>query len=151
MFFGSYQHTIDDKGRLTLPAKWRSELAGGVVVTRGLDGCLFIFPLEKFRAMAAETDAQGVALADARAWSRYLLGHAADVDPDKQGRVLIPQDLRTFANIDGEVVVMGVMSRIEVWNPQHYKQANEHLEADANAVAERMGHTMQQMTSRSAP
>ncbi len=151
MFFGSFQHSIDDKGRLTLPAKWRSELAGGVVVTRGLDGCLFIFPKDKFEAMALETDAQGIALADARAWSRYLLGHAADVEPDKQGRVLIPQDLRSFAGINGEVVVMGVMSRLEVWNPQRYKEANEHLEADANAVAERMGHTMQQASSRSAP
>lgn len=144
MFFGSFQHTIDDKGRLTLPAKWRSELAGGVVVTRGLDGCLFIFPKTKFEAMAQETDAQGIALEDARMWSRYLLGHAADVEPDKQGRVLIPQDLRTFAGIDGDVVVMGVMSRLEVWNPQRYQEANAHLEADANAVAERMGRTMQQ-------
>ncbi len=143
MFFGSHQHTIDDKGRLTLPAKWRSELAEGVVVTRGLDNCLFIFPTAKFRAMALEIDAQGIALKDARAWARYFLGNAADVEPDKQGRVLIPQTLRDFAGLDGEVVVVGVMSRIEVWNPQRHKEASERIEADATAVAERMGQLVQ--------
>ncbi len=143
MFIGWHQHTVDDKGRLTLPAKWRSDLAGGVVVTRGLDSCLFIFPKDKFQAMAREIDEQGITLADARAWARYILGNAADIEPDKAGRVLIPQNLRDFAGLDGEVTVLGVVSRIEVWNPQRYKQANEHLEADATAIAERMGQMMQ--------
>ncbi len=148
MFFGWHQHTIDDKGRLALPAKWRSELAGGVVVTRGLDNCLFVFPKDKFEAMAQEIDGQGITLADARAWARYILGNAADVEPDKQGRVLIPQNLREFAALDGEVTVLGVMSRIEVWNPQRYKEANDHIEADASAVAERMGQMMQRAAER---
>ncbi len=148
MFFGSHRHTIDDKGRLTLPAKWRSELAGGVVVTRGLDNCLFIFPTEKFKAMAQEIDGQGITLADARAWARYILGNAADVEPDKQGRVLIPQTLRDFAGLDGEITVLGVMSRIEVWNPQRYTEANNRLEADAPAVAERMGQMMQRAAAK---
>ncbi len=142
MFIGSHQHTIDDKGRLTLPAKWRSELAGGVVVTRGLDCCLFLFPKDRFQSMAQEIDEQGITLADARAWARYILGNAADAEPDKQGRVLIPQNLRDYAGLSGEVTVLGVMSRIEVWNPERYKQANDRIEADANAVAERMGQMM---------
>src|SRR5512135_1328808 len=110
MFFGSHQHTIDDKGRLTLPAKWRSELAGGVVVTRGLDDCLFVFPKEKFEAVARDMDLRGIELADARSWARYFLGMAADAETDKQGRVLIPQNLRDFAKLDGEVMVVGVAS-----------------------------------------
>src|SRR5512142_3285489 len=104
MFFGSHQHTIDDKGRLTLPAKWRSELAGGVVVTRGLDDCLFVFPKPKFEAIAAEIDQQRVELGEVRAWARYFFGEAADAEIDRQGRVLIPQTLREFAQLKGEVI-----------------------------------------------
>lgn len=150
MFFGSHHHTIDDKGRLTLPAKWRTELAGGVVVTRGLDNCLFIFPKDKFQAMALEIDAQGIALADARAWARYILGNAADAEPDKQGRVLIPQELREFAGLDGEVTVLGMVSRIEVWNPKQYNEAIERIQADATALAERMGQMMLQANKANA-
>lgn len=142
MFFGSHQHTIDDKGRLTLPAKWRSELAGGVVVTRGLDDCLFIFPKAKFEAIAAEIDLQGIESSDARAWARYFLGMAADAETDKQGRILLPQNLRDFAGLDGEVVVVGVVSRIEVWLPERYKETNARIESNVSAVAERMGQVM---------
>lgn len=142
MFFGTHQHTIDDKGRLTLPAKWRSELASGVVVTRGLDDCLFIFPKTKFEAIATEIDEQGIELGDARVWARYFLGMASDAEVDRQGRILVPQSLRSFAGLDGEVTVVGVMSRIEVWNPQRHIQANQRLESDASAVAERIGRIM---------
>ncbi len=142
MFFGNHQHTIDDKGRLTLPAKWRSDLVGGVVVTRGLDDCLFIFPKTKFEAIAAEIDEQGIELADAREWARYFLGMASDAEVDRQGRILIPQCLREFASLDGDVVVLGLTSRIEVWNPKKYQQANQRVESDGPAIAERMGQVM---------
>ncbi|MBI4786602.1 MAG: division/cell wall cluster transcriptional repressor MraZ [Chloroflexi bacterium] len=148
MFFGSHQHTIDDKGRLTLPAKWRSELAGGVVVTRGMDDCLFIFPKPKFEAIAVEIDEQGIVLADMRAWSRYFLGMAADAESDKQGRILIPQNLRDFAKLDGEVVVVGVVSRIEVWNPARHKETNAKIESDVVAVAERLGQVMKRAAAK---
>jgi MraZ protein len=151
MFFGSHQHTIDDKGRLTLPAKWRSELAGGVVVTRGLDDCLFIFPKAKFESVAAEIDRQGMERADARAWARYFLGMAVDAETDKQGRILIPQNLRDYAKLDGEVVVSGVVSRIEVWNPERHAAANAKIESDVNAVAERMSQVMQRAAARTDP
>ncbi|HEX9077513.1 MAG TPA: division/cell wall cluster transcriptional repressor MraZ [Anaerolineae bacterium] len=148
MFFGSHQHTIDDKGRLTLPAKWRSELAGGVVVTRGLDDCLFIFPKSKFQAIAEEIDRQGIELGDARSWARYFLGMAADAESDKQGRILLPQNLRDFAGLDGEVVVVGVVSRVEVWSPERHKQANAKIESDVSAVAERMGQIMKRAAGK---
>ncbi len=142
MFFGTFQHTIDDKGRLTLPARWRSELAGGVVVTRGLDKCLFVFPKTKFEKIAAEIDQQGIELGDIRAWARYFLGMAIAVEADRQGRILIPQALRDLASLDGEVVVVGVASRIEVWNPQRHHEANQQIESDAVLLAERIGQIL---------
>ena len=142
MFVGTYQHTIDDKGRLTLPAKWRSELAGGVVVTRGVDKCLYILPRSKFEAMAKEIDEQGLERSDARAWSRHFTGKATDVDADKQGRIIIPPNLREFAGLDGDVTVVGVVSRIEVWDPKRHKDAEEKIESDVENVAERIGAMM---------
>ncbi len=137
MFFGSHRHSIDDKGRLTLPAKWRSELAGGVVVTRGLDDCLFVFPKAKFEAIASEIDQQRIELGDVRSWARYFFGKAADAEIDRQGRILIPQNLREFAQLKGEVIVVGVASRIEVWDPECYQGTSARIESDSSAVAER--------------
>ena len=139
MFLGTTQNTIDEKGRLTLSAKWRSELAPGVVITRGFDRCLFIFPQSKYEAIAREIEAQGMALADVRSFARHLSAMAEQAEPDKQGRIIIPQNLREFAGLDGEVVVIGVVNRLEVWNPEKYKEINRQSETDADAVAERYG------------
>lgn len=139
MFVGTYQHTIDEKGRLTLPAKWRSELESGVFVTPGVEKCLFIFTQSKFEAMAKEIEEQGFERADARAWARHFAGMATDAEPDKQGRILIPQTLRDFAELDSEVTIIGVVSRIEVWNPKMHKEFEEGIEANVPGVAERMG------------
>ncbi len=117
-------------------------------MTRGLDDCLFIFPKSKFQAIAEEIDRQGIELGDARAWARYFLGMAADAESDKQGRILLPQNLRDFAGLDGEVVVVGVVSRVEVWNPERHKQANAKIESDVNAVAERMGQIMKRAAGK---
>ncbi len=142
MFLGSHQHAIDEKGRLTLPAKWRAELASGVVVTRGLDDCLFIFPQPKFEQMAQVIDAQGFESADAREWERYIFGLAEQEDIDKQGRILIPQNLRGQFKLQNEIMVVGLFSRIEVWDPEKYKAMTERIEADPPAMAERMRQMM---------
>ena len=142
MFVGTYQHTVDDKGRLTLPAKWRNELAEGVVITRGIDRCLYILPKTKFDGMAKDIDKQGLELAAARAYGRHFSGMADLVEPDKQGRIIIPQNLRNFAGLDGEVTVVGVISRIEVWNPSKHKEIDEQIENDVPGVAEHMGSIM---------
>jgi len=142
VFLGTNNHTIDDKGRLTLPAKWRAELASGVVVTRGLDECLFVFPLAKFETIAAEIDQTGIELADARQWARYIAGMAEQLEVDKQGRILLPENLRQFGGLNGEVVVLGVVSRIEIWNPAKYRENNLAVESNAAVVAERMGQLM---------
>ncbi|MBI3537654.1 MAG: division/cell wall cluster transcriptional repressor MraZ [Chloroflexi bacterium] len=143
MFLGSHTHSIDEKGRLTLPAKWRQELVGGVTITRGLDDCLFIFPKEKFGDIAQEIDGQPLQVSDARNWARYISGLADESEIDKQGRILLPQNLRNFAKLNGEVVVVGVVSRIEVWNPEKHSAINQTVESDANALAERLGQAMQ--------
>ncbi len=147
MFLGSHEHTIDSKGRLTMPSKWRAELSSNVVVTRGLEGCLFIFPQTKFEEIAKETDRQGMLLPEARAWARYIGGAAEPVEVDGQGRILIPQRLREYASLNGNVVVVGLMSRIEVWSPDKYKAINDQVESNAAAVSQKMGQMMLQMTA----
>ena len=136
MFIGATQNTIDEKGRLTLSAKWRSELASGVVITRGFDRCLFIFPQNKFESIARELEEQGIASSNVRTFARHLSALAEQAEPDKQGRVIIPQNLREFAGLNGEATVIGVVNRLEVWNPQKFKEINTKTEADADAVAE---------------
>ncbi len=149
MFLGEYHHSLDDKGRLTLPARWRESLGFAVVVTRGLDRCLFVFPAEEFEKIAHELDRLGFASADARALSRYLYGKATDVEPDKQGRIIIDRGLREFAGIDSEAVVVGVHNRIEIWNPGAYAEANAAAESDANAISERMSDALSRVYSAS--
>ncbi|MBI5651705.1 MAG: division/cell wall cluster transcriptional repressor MraZ [Chloroflexi bacterium] len=148
MFLGSNSHSIDEKGRLTLPAKWRAELASGVVVTRGLDDCLFVFPQIKFEKIATEIDDAGIEMSDARAWARYLAGKAELLEVDKQGRILIPDDLRKFAHLNGQVVVLGVVSRIEIWNPEKFNENNQAIESNASVVAERMGQVMKRAAGK---
>src|SRR5512136_1854200 len=116
MFLGEFSHSIDDKGRLTLPAKFRPELGQGIVVTRGIDKCLFIFTLDEFQRIADKVSELPMTQADGREFSRHFFSGALDVEVDKQGRVLLPPNLRDYAGLDGEVIVAGVNKRIEVWD-----------------------------------
>ncbi len=147
MFLGSHEHTIDSKGRLTLPAKWRGDVASGVVVTRGLEECLFIFPQTKFQEIATEIDRQGILLPEARAWARYISGESEAAEVDGQGRILISQKLRNYAGLNGNVVVVGLLSRIEVWSPAKYQAINQQVESDAATVSEKMGQLMLRMAA----
>jgi len=142
VFLGSYQHTIDDKGRLTLPSKWRESLDTNVVVTRGLDDCLFVIPESKFQTMAEAIDAQGFESNDARDWERYLFGMAEIIEIDKQGRILIPQTLRSQFGLNGEVMIVGVYSRIEIWDPKKYQAMTERITSEPSAIAQRMREMM---------
>ena len=117
MFLGAFTHTIDEKGRLTVPAKFRADLAAGLVVTRGIDRCLAIYPMEEWERLAGQVSALPVTDRLARAFRRLVFADAADAIPDKQGRVLIPPRLRDYASLDGEVIVTGLNTYIEVWNP----------------------------------
>ena len=142
MFVGTFQHTIDDKGRLILPAKWRDELESELAVTFGLDDCLFVFSKSKFQAMAEQVVAQGFQTPKARDWARYILGNAEIVEIDKQGRILISQPLRTRFGLNGEVMVVGLYDRFEIWDPKKHQTMTERITAEPSAIAERMDDMM---------
>ncbi len=148
MFLGEYTHTLDDKGRLTLPARWREELGDEVVITRGLDPCLFVFPKSKFEVIAREYDQLGLGKSDARALSRFLFAKATSDALDKQGRIIIPQSLREFASINGEAVIAGANNRIEIWNAQRYREINAELESKIGEMSERIADVMQRALSK---
>jgi MraZ protein len=148
VFLGEYTHTLDEKGRLTLPARWREELGEEVVITRGLDPCLFVFPKSKFEIIAREYDRLGLGKSDARALSRFLFAKAIDDTPDKQGRIIIPPSLREFASINGEAVIVGANNRIEIWNALRYKELNAQLESNIGDMSERMADVMERALSK---
>lgn len=128
MFLGEYVHTIDEKGRLAVPARFRAGLAGGLVITRGLDRCLAIYPIEEWKRLAEQVSALPMTDRRARAFRRLVFANASDVIPDRQGRILIPPRLREYAGLDGEVVITGIDTYIEVWNPQAWSEERERVE-----------------------
>lgn len=115
-FLGTYTPRLDDKGRLILPAKFRSQLASGLVMTRGQERCLFVFPVEEFRRMHEQLRRAPVTSKQARDYLRVFLSGASDELPDKQGRVSIPPMLRTYAGLDRDVTVIGAGTRVEIWD-----------------------------------
>ncbi len=116
MFLGTHTPRLDDKGRLILPAKFREKLASGLVVTRGQERCLYVFPMEEFVKVADDLRAAPVTSKAVRDYLRVFLSGASDEIPDKQGRVTIPATLRAYAGLDREVTVIGAGSRVEVWD-----------------------------------
>lgn len=137
MFIGEYNHTMDEKGRFIIPSKFRDELDGEFVVTKGLDGCLFAYGKEEWAELAAKLRALPVSNKNARAFARYMLAGAAQVEIDKQGRALVPQALREFVKIEKEVVLIGVGNRFELWNKDNWNEANLCAE-DGELLAEKM-------------
>ena len=140
MFVGEYRLIIDDKGRVTLPSKYRRELEEGIVITRGFDGCLSIYPKDEFEKLAETIKTLSANTADARNYKRYWYGRANDVTPDKQGRVVIPPLLRQFANLEPEVVVVGLDNHMEVWNANAWDEFQIQLERTGAEIAEGFGN-----------
>jgi MraZ protein len=128
MFLGEYTHTIDEKGRLTIPAKYRNELAVGLVVTRGFDQNLMIFPLDEWQEMAEDILTRPLGDEEVRTFRRRIFSGAVDLAPDRQGRIIIPPYLREFAEIDGEVIIAGMYNYIEVWSSEYWQQVKESIE-----------------------
>ncbi len=122
MFLGTHTPRLDEKGRLILPAKFRDELAGGLVITKGQDRCLYVFPTAEFRSIAEELQAQPVTHETARAYGRLFFSGAHDEVPDKQNRVTIPGPLREWAGLDRDVAVIGAGNRVEIWDQQAWEQ-----------------------------
>lgn len=139
MFIGEYQHNIDDKGRLAVPSKFRTKLAGGAVVTRGLDNCLFLYTKEEWEKLAQKLSDLPISQAGARAFSRLMLAGAMEVDLDKQGRVVLPSYLREYASLTKEVVVTGLFNRVEIWGQTQWTGYKAETEKDSNEIAEHLG------------
>jgi len=139
MFLGRFQHTIDDRGRLTLPAKYSSNLAAGVVVTRGIDRCLYIYPKTEWQRLAQKIGQLSLTDKDARALLRFFVYEASDSIPDKEGRVLIPTYLREYAHLGSDAIVTGSHDHLEVWNPEVLEGHSALVQQDMEAAAEKLG------------
>ncbi|MCJ7667654.1 MAG: division/cell wall cluster transcriptional repressor MraZ [Anaerolineae bacterium] len=138
MFLGEYSHTIDSKGRLTIPAKFRAELAQGMVVTRGLDRCLLVYPLPEWDKLAQRINGLPITQKDARTFTRLTYSGAIHCEPDRQGRILLPQYLREYAGIDNESVVIGLYARLEIWNPIRWEGVRKKVEEEGDIIAEQL-------------
>ena len=136
MFKGEYNHTIDTKGRLIIPAKFREGLGERFVVTKGLDGCLSIYAMPEWEAFEEKLQSLPLTNPSARKFSRYMLSGAVDCELDKMGRILLPNVLRKSASLEKEVVLIGVGSRIEIWNRDKWIEDNLDSEEDMDAIQE---------------
>lgn len=134
MFLGEYTHTIDDKGRVTIPAKFRGLLMAGLVVTRGFDQNLMLFPLDGWQELADRIAQRPLADEGVRAFRRRVFSGAVDLTPDRQGRILLPQYLRDFAAINGDVVIAGMYNYLEMWNTEAWQAVRTSVENNSDAA-----------------
>ena len=139
MVIGEYQHNIDAKGRLAVPAKFRHVLKKGAVVTKGLDGCLVLYPAVEWKIMAEKLASLPISRANTRAFSRLMLAGAMDVEVDRQGRIIIPEYLRIYAKIKKRTVVAGLYKRIEIWDELEWEKYKKETEKDSSDIAEQLG------------
>jgi MraZ protein len=135
VFTGEYRHAVDEKGRLAVPARFRAQLDGGLVVARWLDACLAIFPLPAWEVIAAKVASLPVTDPNARLLQRRLFAQATETELDKQGRILVPQNLRDLAGLAGEAVVVGGQDHAEIWAPARWDEYAEALEDSSFAAA----------------
>ena len=138
MFMGEYNHTIDPKGRLIIPAKFREALGDEFVVTKGLDGCLFVYANTEWNNFEEKLRTLPLTNKNARQFTRFFLAGAAACEVDKQGRILIPQVLREFAKLEKDVVLVGVASRIEIWSKEVWEESISTYDTDMDEGAENM-------------
>ena len=139
MFIGEYSLSIDDKGRLSVPVKFRADLRGKAVVTRGLDSSLFLYSVPEWAKLAEKLAAMPISKANTRAFSRLMLAGAMDCELDGSGRITIPDYLRHFAKIKKRVVVAGLYNRMEIWSDEAWQKYKAATEKDSTKIAEQLG------------
>lgn len=139
MLIGEYKHTMDDKNRISLPSKFRKELGRKVVLTRGLDNCLFLYPLREWEKVSEKLSELPMGAADTRGFNRFMFSGAAELDVDSIGRVLVPDFLKTFAHIDDKAVFAGVGSRVELWQEDAWESYKRKIEKQGEELAEKLG------------
>ncbi len=138
MFLGRYAHALDAKGRLAIPARFREALAEGVVLTRGIDRCLSLYPMAAWLPLAEKVSALPITDPDARNFRRIIFAEAADLELDAQGRILVPPELRRYAGLEREALVVGVDTAIEIWSPERWQAVEAVMDADGAAIAQRL-------------
>ncbi len=139
MLIGEYLHTLDGKKRISLPAKFRKEVGRKVVITRGLDACLFMYPQKAWQRIAQKAANLPIGGADTRGMSRFLLAGASEAEVDSAGRILIPEYLKDFAELKSRVVLAGVSDRVEIWNEKAWEEYKRRLERGADRMAQTLG------------
>ena len=140
MLIGEYEHTIDTKGRLIMPSKLKDDIGEKFVITKGLDGCLFVYSQKEWQTFEEKLRTFPLTNKDARALMRFFLAGATECELDKQGRFLIAGNLREFAGLEKEVVVIGVLNKIEIWSKDKWQKYSEEENMEADEIAEKMSN-----------
>ncbi len=138
MFIGEYQHTLDPKNRVIMPSKFREKLGDSFVMTKGLDNCLFVYSSEEWSIVEDKLKTLPMTNKDARAFVRFFFAGACECELDKQGRILMPNNLKEYAKIDKELVIIGVSTRIEIWSRDEWNKFNNDANISYEDVAEKM-------------
>lgn len=138
MFYGEYQHTIDPKGRVIIPSKFRTSLGERFILTKGLDNCLFAYSSEEWANLEAKLKSLPFTNKDVRAFIRFFFSGATECEVDKQGRILIPSNLREYAGLAKDIVVIGVSTRVEIWDRDKWTGYNSDDNVSAGDIADKM-------------
>ena len=138
MFIGEYKHSLDAKGRISIPVKFRADLGSSAIVTKGLEDCLYLYPKGVWEEMAQRIANLPISSASARSFSRLMLSGAMELEIDKLGRVLLPGYLREYSGIDGEAVMAGLYNRVEIWNKESWMQTTKDAETRSSDIAEEL-------------
>jgi len=139
MFIGEYNHSVDAKKRLALPSKFRKAIGRNIVVTRGLDKCLFVYPMKTWEELAQKLGTMPIGEAGTRSFVRLMLAGATDVNSDAQGRILLPEYLKEYAGVKKDVVVAGLFNRLEIWDEKKWSVYKKNAEKNTDEIAENLG------------
>ena len=139
MLIGEYKHTLDPKKRLSIPSKWREDLGKTLIVTRGLDNCLFVYPQTQWQRITQKVSELPLGQADTRSFNRFFLSGAVEVEVDTVGRILVPDFLKDFAGLQTKVVLAGIYDRVEIWAENKWEDYKRRIEGQADQLAEKLG------------
>ncbi len=139
MLIGEYKHRLDAKKRLSLPSKWRKKLGKSLVITRGLDNCLFLYPTKEWQKITAKVSQLPLGQADTRGFNRFFLSGAVEVEVDGVGRILVPDFLKDFAVLKDKVILAGIYDRAEIWDEKKWSNYKSQIEKQADQLAEKLG------------
>jgi len=139
MLIGEYTHTLDEKNRMSLPVKFRKEMGKSVVVAPGLDNCLSIYTVKEWQKISDKLSDASMLASDNRSFSRFMFGQAVVIDVDANGRILIPENLKTRSSLTSKVMVIGVQNRVEIWNEKAWNDYKKVVEGQADSLADKLG------------